>query len=403
MDGIVSVFIYHSKGCKHASDRYSKKCKCPKWLYEHTTRRRYSARTRSWAQATDEARKREKEIATGLRPLRQGYPLQKAIELFMEALEARNLSQDHLERYVLWLDKRFLPWCLERGLTRLSDITAFTQFRASWDVSPITTRKTTERFSSFFKHCVAYQWMEKSPTLGLQPIKVSGKQTDYFTREEYKKILQAVNKFSEGQDGMLRSQQRVLTMIELLRWSGLRITEAACLERRRLEGDNLMLYTSKTGTHVFVPLPPTVAKLLRSVPPAREANADYFFWSGQSKRETQGGDWWDKLKKVFDLADLQKRCHPHMLRDTFAVELLLSGVSLEEVSLLLGHKSVKITEKHYAPWVKARQDKLSESVKKSWSPPTSKSGLRDGFFNTLTWPKGEGPAVPVRSSKPVAG
>jgi integrase len=42
-----------------------------------------------------------------------------------------------------------------------------------------------------------------------------------------------------------------------------------------------------------------------------------------------------------------------MFRDTFAVELLLSGVPIDQVSLLLGHSSVKVTEKHYAPFVKA--------------------------------------------------
>src|SRR5579864_6318530 len=61
-----------------------------------------------------------------------------------------------------------------------------------------------------------------------------------------------------------------------------------------------------------------------------------------------------------------KRCHPHMFRDTFAVELLLSGVPIDQVSLLLGHSSVKITEKHYAPFVKARQEQLEGSVKLSW-------------------------------------
>jgi hypothetical protein len=52
------------------------------------------------------------------------------------------------------------------------------------------------------------------------------------------------------------------------------------------------------------------------------------------------------------------RAHPHRFRDTFAVELLQNGVSLEDVSKLLGHSSVKITEKHYAPWVKGRQERL---------------------------------------------
>jgi hypothetical protein len=44
-----------------------------------------------------------------------------------------------------------------------------------------------------------------------------------------------------------------------------------------------------------------------------------------------------------------------MLRDTFAVEYLLAGMPLEEVSRLLGHSSVLITQKHYAPWVLERQ------------------------------------------------
>ncbi len=40
-----------------------------------------------------------------------------------------------------------------------------------------------------------------------------------------------------------------------------------------------------------------------------------------------------------------KRCHPHMFRDTFAVELLLAGVPLDQVSLLLAHSSVKTTRR----------------------------------------------------------
>jgi integrase/recombinase XerD len=56
-----------------------------------------------------------------------------------------------------------------------------------------------------------------------------------------------------------------------------------------------------------------------------------------------------------------------MFRDTFAVEMLLAGVPLEQVSTLLGHKSVKITEKHYAPWVKARQEQLAANVRKAWA------------------------------------
>ena len=46
---------------------------------------------------------------------------------------------------------------------------------------------------------------------------------------------------------------------------------------------------------------------------------------------------------------------------------LLAGVPLERVSMLLGHRSVSVTERHYAPWVRSRQEQLERDVKRTWS------------------------------------
>ena len=56
----------------------------------------------------------------------------------------------------------------------------------------------------------------------------------------------------------------------------------------------------------------------------------------------------------------------HRLRATFAVDLLQKGLPLEHVSKLLGHKSVTTTERHYARWVKERQDRLDSLVSATW-------------------------------------
>jgi len=57
-----------------------------------------------------------------------------------------------------------------------------------------------------------------------------------------------------------------------------------------------------------------------------------------------------RLSRIFKLAGIPNG-HAHRFRDTFAVELRLSSVPLERVSILLGHGSVKVTEKHYSPGV----------------------------------------------------
>lgn len=53
-----------------------------------------------------------------------------------------------------------------------------------------------------------------------------------------------------------------------------------------------------------------------------------------------------------------------------SVEMLLARVPIDQVSLFLGHASVKITEKSYSPFVKAPQVQLQDSVRNTWKAPS---------------------------------
>lgn len=75
--------------------------------------------------------------------------------------------------------------------------------------------------------------------------------------------------------------------------------------------------------------------------------------------------WQTRLRRLFELAQIPNG-HPHRLRDTFAVELLLAGVPIERVSVLLEHTSVRITERHYNPWNKAGQEQLEADLTCAW-------------------------------------
>jgi len=83
------------------------------------------------------------------------------------------------------------------------------------------------------------------------------------------------------------------------------------------------------------------------------------------KLETIIGSGRRRLSRLFKLAEISNG-HPHRFRDTFAVELLLTGVPIERVSILLGHESVRTTERNYAPWVRSRQEQLEADLTRAW-------------------------------------
>jgi hypothetical protein len=63
-------------------------------------------------------------------------------------------------------------------------------------------------------------------------------------------------------------------------------------------------------------------------------------------------DWQRSLRKLFEIAGL-KDAHPYA-SVTRSRSNSCSWAPIDQVSILFAYSSVKITEKSYAPWVKAR-------------------------------------------------
>jgi integrase len=106
--------------------------------------------------------------------------------------------------------------------------------------------------------------------------------------------------------------------------------------------------------------------VVKALDAAPHSSARYFFWTGKSTVRSAKGKWQRRLQRLFELAKVRAG-HAHRLRDTFAVELLLAGVPLDRVSVLLGHSSIRITERHYAPWTRSRQEQIEADLRAAWS------------------------------------
>ncbi|MBZ0266038.1 site-specific integrase [bacterium] len=95
---------------------------------------------------------------------------------------------------------------------------------------------------------------------------------------------------------------------------------------------------AKMGHRRTIPINDTLLDVLNTWP---GTNTGKLF---PSYRPNQISMKFRRWKKQIGLPD---RIHLHSLRDTFASHLLNNGVDIYTISKLLGHSSVKVTEKHY--------------------------------------------------------
>ncbi len=379
---MLSPYTRHYPPCKQTEISY-RRCRCPKWIQGTLPDGRYlrkTAKTRSWEKAETLCRRLEDESDPNKPEARPRAKIVEAIQTFRKDEESRSLTAGTLKKSRYFFETQLTEWAHEEGLVYLDQLTpaVLTKFRAGWGNAAQTTQRKHERLIAFLWFCVRMDWITKNPAILLKRVRVESVPTGYFTREEFRALVDATYAYGDWRGGhdFEHRRDRLRALILLMRWSGLAITDAVTLERERLSDDgNLFLYRAKTGVPVYVPLPPEVHTLLRSLP---SANPHYFFWSGKRDRETIKRGWVRSLALLFKNAALKnpdgtlKRCHSHMFRDTFAVELLLAGVPIDQVSLLLGHSSVKVTEKHYAPFVKARQAQLAQSARMAWEQQEKK-------------------------------
>jgi site-specific recombinase XerD len=329
---------------------------------------RRSMRTRDWTRANQEVQKWE--AAERINERAAPVSLTDAWKSQLADLEARRLSEETIRKYKL-LQSRMTAFATDKGLHLLKDfdVDTLSRFRSTWKDGPRTAAKTLERLRAFFRFAHDRNWVEANPATRLKLPKVSVHPTMPLTQADMLKLLSKceADKHAKRPSTKKRIAQRLKALVLLMRYSGMRISDAVTLTTDRLDGKRLFLYTQKTGVPVYTVLPDSLLTVLEATP---RATAKNYFWSGQSKHASIAGLWEKRLKTLFAQAGISKglgNAVSHRFRDTFAVELLLAGVPIERVSILLGHQSVRVTEKHYNPWVRSRQEQLEADVERTWA------------------------------------
>ena len=307
-----------------------------------------------------------------------------AVDRWLNSIRA-DLDNKYTQKKYQTTARKLRSWAQSKSFTLLSQITtdALDQWKTQWKakakhpddrMGKTTAGRHLEKVKAFFKYCQRMGWIKSSPGYGIKAIKPDETETLPLLGGRYEQVLEATYTYDADMRQDDRYGQELRALIELMRWSGLRISDALTVAKDRIIGNRFTLRTVKNGTKLTVILPDHVVTALHALRQRPTIDPRYFFWSGKSEVKSLTGQWQRKLgrlNKYLSMVDYEGRplqFHSHQLRDTFAVEHLLAGTSMQDLSRMLSHKSVRVTEKYYAPWVPERQvqleEKMTEALKK---------------------------------------
>jgi integrase/recombinase XerD len=359
---MLTIYRRHTKACPHHSRNY-RRCQCPIWVQGTLgeERVRKGLDLTSWDAAEDLILEWKKAGRVGAEG-RKRKTVKEAVELFLKDAEARYLREGTLILYRQNLLKTLVPWAEAEGVSeiRRMDVEKVRRFRESWTCAEVTAARRVGELRAFFTFCVDSGWMEKNPAKALRLATIHTKPKMPFTDDELARIFSACDELvTRGTYGK-ENRARVKAFIYILRYTGLRISDATRLDEARVRDGRVFLRTEKRGTLVWVPIPQFVVDTLAEVPRV----GPYYFQTGHAKPKTVRGGWDRTIRTVLKLAGVEHGS-AHVFRTTLAVDLLAKGVPVETVAAILGN-SPAIVLKHYAPWVKARQDALESAVRSIW-------------------------------------
>ena len=395
---MLTIFKRHTGQCKkdHAlpdgtpqdMGRKYRRCTCP--LHTEGTLGgvmiRRALDTASWTRAQAIVRERETLGHWDLPAEKPRVTIAEAATTFLASLgdkravgtrrKIRSVIVRASEAYVALattrhIDTGLLEYAELEGLRYLDELTlpVLIRWRASWHCGEKHAQVRVRITRRFFYFCIAAEYCSTNPAKGID---------NHSSRDGEalvpKMPFDHASLPSEGPEWLAMEsylahpgKERLRALVYLMRYAGLRISDAVQFSTSKSDGSTILLHMAKTREPVVIPMHPKIAAALAVLTPN---SSGYYFCSGSAALATYTDNWRVRCRLMWSTLAIPGG-HPHRFRHTFAVDLLLRGVAIDQVSQLLGHRSVRVTEAHYLSFVAARRAQLRDAVALAWGLPTT--------------------------------
>lgn len=268
--------------------------------------------------------------------------LEKHLKGYLDYLEVeKNRAMKTRENYERYL-KVFIKIT---GLKTAREITeeAVREFRlkiARQDMKKITQSYYVIALRNFLKYLIKRGVKTLSPDVIELP-KVTRREIEFLEYAELERLLEAPS-------GDSLKNLRDKAIIEILFSTGLRVAELCSLTRYidierseisvRGKGDKLRI--------VF--LSPRAREAIKKYLKKRTDPEEFLFVSLSKNGKILGRILPRTVQRLIDYyarkAGIPKKVHPHLLRHSYATDLLINGADLRSVQALLGHSNVSTTQ-----------------------------------------------------------
>lgn len=199
-------------------------------------------------------------------------------------------------------------------------------------------RRVILQLKQIIDYAQLYEYTEKNTIQGYKLKRSKSKPLVYFSEQELDRLMHYPFKSP--------TLRRIADLFKFQCWTGLSYSDLMRFSIKNVNRDKnnkqwIYYYRKKVkGNEAVLPLLPEAEEILKKY----SYELPYF----------DNGTYNRYLKEVVDALGITKHITTHVGRKTFGMQMLNQGISLEVVSKMLGHKSIRTTQEVYAQILKRR-------------------------------------------------
>jgi integrase/recombinase XerD len=380
----LTLYRRHTGSCAVAKSKISARakrnamgCDCPIWMYGRTLNAVVPRQSTGFTNLADAEAMRSALIAQSRNEAAHGPRIEDCVTKYL-ASRKHELGEKTYGQHKLLLG-RLQNYCEGQGVhfTREISVDLLETFKVDGlpDIADTSKSTAVAKLRCFLRAAYRRGWITESLVDKVTAHRAVYDQKEPYSDEDVMNILNEALKLNGGTHGYAKHPKTFRLLLELMLETGMRVGDAIRFDPAMLaKGEHLWVYTFLMQKQKRTEKPKPVEAYITNRLKAAIDSCDWLspklpFFYGESKNPAYlANEVYERMQTLGTRCGVPD-CRPHRLRDTFAVRKLLSGLQLDDVSRLLGHSSVKVTEAYYANWSHSRKLRLERLVAESLVNP----------------------------------